>query len=62
VIVVRLLLILILIAVGISLIMYVVTRNKGYVRFAWQLFKFALWLVLVFAALVTMGRIILYGL
>ncbi|MBS4095284.1 MAG: hypothetical protein KGZ83_00425 [Sulfuricella sp.] len=61
-IVVRLLLILILIAVGISLIMYVVTRNKGYVRFAWQLFKFALWLVLVFAALVTMGRIILYGL
>lgn len=61
-IVIRLILILILIAVGISLIMYAVTRNKGYLRFAWQLFKFALWLVLVFAALVMMGRIILYGL
>lgn len=61
-IVVRLILILVLIAVGVSLIMFVVTRNKGYLLFAWQLFKFALWLVLVFAALVTMGRIILYGL
>lgn len=61
-IVVRLLLILLLIALGISLIMYVATRNKGYLRFAWQLAKFAVWLVLVFAALVTMGRIILYGL
>ncbi len=61
-IVVRLILILVLIAVGVALVMFVVTRNKGYLRFAWQLFKFALWLVLVFAALVMMGRIILYGL
>jgi hypothetical protein len=61
-IVVRLLLILLLIAVGVTLIMFVVTRNKGYLRFAWQLFKFAVWLVVIFAALVMMGRIILYGL
>jgi hypothetical protein len=60
--VVRLVLILVLIAVGISLLMFVVTRNKGYLRFAWQLFRFALTLILVFAALVMMGRIILYGL
>jgi hypothetical protein len=61
-IVVRLLLILLLIAIGVTLIMFVVTRNKGYLRFAWQLFKFAVWLVVIFAALVMMGRIILYGL
>lgn len=59
--VIRLILILALIAVGISLLMFVVTRNRRYLQFAWQLFKFALALVLVFAALVMMGRIILYG-
>lgn len=59
--VIRLILILSLIAVGISLLMFVVTRNRRYLQFAWQLFKFALTLVLVFAALVMMGRIILYG-
>lgn len=59
--VIRLILILALIAVGISLLMFAVTRNRRYLRFAWQLFKFALTLVLVFAALVMMGRIILYG-
>jgi len=61
VVVIRLILILALIAVGISLLMFVVTRNRRYLQFAWQLFKFALTLVLVFAALVMMGRIILYG-
>ena len=60
-IVVRLILILTLIAVGVSLLMAVVTRDKRYLRFAWQLFKFTLTLVLVFAALVTIGRIILYA-
>ena len=59
--VIRLILILALIAVGVSLLMFVVTRNRRYLQFAWQLFKFALTLVLVFAALVMMGRIILYG-
>ena len=60
-IVVRLILILTLIAVGVSLLMAVVTRDKRYLLFAWQLFKFTLTLVLVFAALVTIGRIILYA-
>lgn len=60
-IVVRLILILTLITVGVSLLMAVVTRDKRYLRFAWQLFKFTLTLVLVFAALVTIGRIILYA-
>lgn len=59
--VIRLILILALIAVGVSLLMFAVTRNRRYLQFAWQLFKFALTLVLVFAALVMMGRIILYG-
>jgi hypothetical protein len=61
VVVIRLILILALIAVGVSLLMFVVTRNRRYLQFAWQLFKFAVTLVLVFAALVMMGRIILYG-
>lgn len=60
-IVVRLILILTLIAVGVSLLMALVTRDKRYLRFAWQLFKFTLTVVLIFAALVTIGRIILYA-
>lgn len=60
-IVVRLILILTLITVGVSLLMAVITRDRRYLRFAWQLFKFTLTLVLVFAALVTIGRIILYA-
>lgn len=61
-IVIRLFLILALIAVGVSLLMAIVMRDKRYLRFAWQIFKFAVMLMLVFAALVMMGRIILYGL
>jgi hypothetical protein len=62
VIVIRLFLILALIAAGVSLLMAIVMRDKRYLVFAWQIFKFALMLILVFAALVMMGRIILYGL
>lgn len=61
-IVIRLFLILTLIAAGVSLLMAIVMRDKRYLRFAWQIVKFAVMLVLVFAALVMMGRIILYGL
>lgn len=47
-------------AVGLSVVTFVVTRDRRYLRFAWQLFKFSIVLLLVFGALIMMGRIILY--
>jgi len=61
VIVIRLVLILSLITVGMSLVMFLMTRDRRYLRFAWQVFRFVLTLVLVFAGVLMMGRIILYG-
>jgi hypothetical protein len=58
--VVRFLLLLGLIAVAVSCGVYLLTRDKRYLRFSWQLAKFSLMLLLVVAAVIAMGRIILY--
>jgi hypothetical protein len=58
--VVRFLLILSAIAVAVSFGVYILTRDKRYLRFAWQLFKFCGMLLLVVAAVIAMGRIILF--
>jgi len=57
--VLRFLLFLGLIAVTASCGVYLLTRDKRYLRFAWQLAKFSLMLLLVVAAVIAMGRIIL---
>jgi len=57
--VLRLLLFLGLISVVVTLAVYLFTGDRRYLRFAWQVFKFALMLVLVAAGVITMGRIIL---
>ena len=49
-----------LIAIVASVVLFLFTRDARYLRFAWQLFKFSLVLLLVFAALLMMGRLILY--
>jgi hypothetical protein len=49
-----------LIAIAVAVVMFFFTRDVRYLRFAWQLFKFSLILLLVFAVLLTMGRLILY--
>lgn len=57
--VLRLLLVLGLIAVVVSFSVFLLTRDRRYLRFTWQLIKFSVVLLLVFAALLTLGRIIL---
>jgi hypothetical protein len=58
-IILRLFLIFVGLGVGLSILMAFVTQDKRYFRFAWQVFKFSVVLLLVFAALMVMGRIIL---
>jgi 4-hydroxybenzoate polyprenyltransferase len=60
VLIIRLVIYLGLIAMGVALGMYIFTQDRRYLRFAWQLFKFATVFVVVFFAIFMMGRIILY--
>lgn len=58
--VLRFLLFLGLITIGVSAAAYLFTRDRRYLRFAWQLFKFIGVLLLLVAAAIAMGRIILF--
>lgn len=58
-IVVRLLAYLGLVAMGLSLAMFLLTRDARYLRFTWQLLKFSLVLLLVLGALLLAGRAVL---
>lgn len=49
-----------LIAIVVAVVMFLFTRDVRYLRFAWQIFKFSLVFLLVFAVLMMMGRLILY--
>lgn len=55
----RLVLILGLISILVSVGIYLLTRDRRYLRFAWQLFKFAVLLLLVLAAIMFFGRMLL---
>ena len=58
--VLRLLLILGLIAVLVSFAIYLLSGDKRYLRFCWQLIKFTVVLLFVAAVVISMGRIILF--
>ncbi|GAB7564660.1 hypothetical protein LG202_27000 [Methylobacillus methanolivorans] len=58
--VLRILLILGLISVAVSLGIYVISGDKRYLKFTWQLVKFTLVLLMVVALVIAMGRIVLY--
>jgi len=58
--VLRLLLMLGLISVAVSLGVYFLSGDKRYLRFTWQIIKFTFVLLMVAAAIVAMGRIILF--
>ena len=45
--------------IGASLLVGLLLKDKRWFRFAWQLFKFSIELVLVVAAAVTIGRLAL---
>jgi len=49
-----------LIAIVVAVVIFLFTRDVRYLRFAWQIFKFSLVFLLVFAVLLAMGRLILY--
>lgn len=58
--VLRFLLFIGLIAVAVSVGVYLFTGDKRYLRFSWQLFKFVGVLLLLVGAVFAMGRIILF--
>jgi hypothetical protein len=49
-----------LISIAVSLGFYLLTRDRRYLRFSWQLFKFAGLLILVVGVVILMGRVILF--
>ena len=57
----RLLLILSALAITLSGGMYVFTRNRRYLRLAWQIVRFMVFAMLIFAALFVLERYVLIG-
>lgn len=59
--VLRLLLVLITLLLVLSGGMYLFTRDRRYLRFAWQTLRFTVFLLLVFALLFVLERYVLVG-
>ena len=57
--VLRLLVVLALIAVAVSMGIYLLSGDKRYLRFSWQIVKFTLVLLLISALVFITGRVIL---
>jgi hypothetical protein len=57
--VLRLIGILVLITIGASLAMYLFTRNRRYIQFAWRVFQLAVVFVMVFMVLFVVERLVL---
>lgn len=57
--IVRLVGFLVLITLAASVVMYLFTRNRRYLAFAWRVFQFAFVFLLVFMALYVLERLIL---
>ena len=58
---IRLLIVLVVLLLVLSGGMYVVTRNRRYLEFAWQTVRFTVLLLLVFALLFILERYVLVG-
>ncbi len=57
----RLFLILSALAIIMSGVMYLFTRNRRYLRLAWQIVRFVVYLLLVFGLLYVLERYVLVG-
>ncbi len=55
----RLLAFLVLAAIGASILTFFVTRNRAYLRFAWQIFKYSVILALIALTLLALERLVL---
>jgi hypothetical protein len=51
--------ILVVITLGASLVLYLTTRNRRYLKFSWNLFRFAVLFALVFFALLVLERVMI---
>ena len=56
----RFYLLIVLLTIGGALLVGLIYRDKRWLRFAWQLFKFSVVLILVIGLAVTVGRLILF--
>ena len=50
---------LVLITIGSSLVMYLLTRNRRYVTFAWQVLKYGMVMAIIALAFVLFERLVL---
>ena len=50
---------LLLITIGASFVMYVLTRNRRYVTFAWQVLKYGMVLAIIVLAFMLLERVVL---
>jgi len=57
--VLRLVGILVLIAIAGSVVLYLITRNRRFLTFAWRVFQFAFIFLLVFMVLYVLERLVL---
>ncbi|OGA02490.1 MAG: hypothetical protein A2W68_03790 [Betaproteobacteria bacterium RIFCSPLOWO2_02_64_14] len=58
--IVRLIGILVLLAIGLALVLYLFTRNRRFLTAAWRIFQFGVILLIVFMALFVLERLIMY--
>ena len=58
--VLRFYLLIVLLTIGGALVVGLVLKDKRWLRFAWQLFKFSVVLLLVVGLAITIGRLVLF--
>ena len=57
----RLIGILVLLAIGLALVLYLFTRNRRFLTAAWRIFQFGVILLIVFMALFVLERLIMFA-
>jgi hypothetical protein len=55
----RLIAILLLLAIGLALVLYLFTRNRRFLSIAWRLFQFGVVIAIIFMALFVVERLIM---
>lgn len=53
----RLLAVVVVVAIGVGLLAYVLTGNRGYLAFAWRLFRYGIVFALIVFALMVIERV-----
>ena len=56
----RLIVILVVLAIGLALVLYLFTRNRRFLTAAWRIFQFGAVLLIVFLALFVLERLIMH--